>query len=64
MKDGALLGTTILQDILKCKKNKDKKLARYFQQAWGQAPDNMEIHENPNWSRFCDMCSEDYVLEE
>jgi len=62
--DGALIGCTILEDILRCKREKDKKLGRYFQSAWTMAPDSICIYDNPNWSRFCDMCSEEQVLWE
>jgi len=62
--DGKLLDRIIIEDILLCKKNKDKKLATYFDAAWAMAPDSPCIHDNPSWGRFCDICSESPVLHE
>jgi hypothetical protein len=35
-----------------------------LQQAWEDAPDRPDIHENPGWLTFCDLCSEGPILWE
>lgn len=57
-------GITIVEDIEWCKRHKNTYLARYFERAWAAAPDSPEIHSNPSWAEFCDMCSESGILSE
>lgn len=49
----------------KIKENKDHiGLHLLFQQAWGNAPDDPEIHSYPSWWLLCDLCSESWVFDE
>lgn len=41
---------------------RDRKLAGCFNHLWFEAPDAYFIHTWPQWSRFCDLCSECGVL--
>ena len=50
--------------ILKLKEERNSHLARYFNAAWGAAPDNPSIHQIPSWDALCDLCSEEWVLAE
>lgn len=43
--------------------NRDKGLAALFDSLWELAPDAGFIHTWPQWNRFCDLCSERYVLD-
>jgi len=62
---GKIMTHTALLDIIRAKENRDgHKLLRYFNGAWGEAPDKSWIHEIPAWGVLCDLCSEDYVLDE
>ena len=38
-------------------------LHRLFETVWSDAPDSIEIHENPGWGVLCDLCSESYLLD-
>lgn len=46
------------------RKKKDKAISSLFNTAWIAAPDAYFIHTWPQWSRFCDLCSECGVLYE
>jgi hypothetical protein len=43
---------------------RDRKVVDLFNEAWAAAPDAFFIHSWPQWGRFCDLCSECYVLFE
>jgi hypothetical protein len=43
---------------------RDPRLALILDFLWNDAPDNPMIHDWPSWGRFCDLCSESYVLFE
>lgn len=54
---------TMWQHILQAKKTHDgETLARYFNMAWWNAPDDYTIHLIPGWGVLCDLCSEEHVL--
>jgi hypothetical protein len=62
---GKITGRNIGEEIKYLRKIKDgHKLARYFNGAWGLAPDQPGIHRIPGWHALCDLCSEEYVLDE
>lgn len=50
--------------IEKIKTKQDPDLARYFQAAWFAAPDVSSLHDIPGWLLMCDLCSEDYLVNE
>lgn len=62
--DRSILPHTLEKEIRYCRKNRDSKLARYFNAAWWIAPDHPSIHQIPSWGVLCDLCSEEYVLYE
>ena len=39
-------------------------IASILHQTWADAPDKPWIHSIPGWHVLCDLCSEDYVLDE
>ena len=43
---------------------RSNSIASIFHQAWSDAPDRPWIHSIPGWNALCDLCSEDYVLDE
>ena len=43
---------------------RSNSIASIFHQAWADAPDKPWIHFIPGWYVLCDLCSEDYVLDE
>ena len=55
---------TLRDHLIKLKENKDVELEKWFQKAWWNAPDNINIHGIPKWYTFCDLCSERDVLFE
>jgi len=62
--DQKILVNPLYLEIEKIKTNKDSKLARYFQAAWFAAPDVSSLHGIPGWLLLCDLCSEDYLVNE
>lgn len=48
--------------VEKLKTERDRRLARWLEHAWTEAPDASFIHTWPQWGRFCDLCSEQHVL--
>jgi len=53
------------QDVEEAKANRDHYiLLRYFNGAWGAAPDDYYIHSIPCWHILCDLCSEEWVFED
>lgn len=57
--------TSLGQNILLAKKARDgHALARYFNAAWWNAPDDRSIHSIPSWGVLCDLCSEEWCLYE
>lgn len=63
-KDNSILSTTLREHIIKLKQAKKAHLAMYFDSAWNAAPDSGWIHGIKGWDVLCDLCSEQYVLEE
>lgn len=61
---GEFRGKTLYQMMDELEANRDPRLARVLNFIWGEAPDKRYIHEWENWGRFCDLCSEAYVLVE
>ena len=43
---------------------RSNSIASIFHQAWADAPDKPWIHSIPGWHVLCDLCIEDYVLDE
>ena len=43
---------------------RSNSIAPIFHQAWADAPDRPWIHSLLGWNALCDLCSEDYVLDE
>ena len=43
---------------------RSNSIAPIFHQAWADAPDKPWIHSIPGWHVLCDLCGEDYVLDE
>ena len=43
---------------------RSNSIASIVHQAWADAPDKPWIHFIPGWHALCDLCSEDYVLDE
>ena len=43
---------------------RSNSIASVLHQAWSDAPDKPWIHSIPGWHVLCDLCSEDYVLDE
>ena len=43
---------------------RSNSIASIFHQAWSDAPDRPWIHSIPGWNALCDLCSEDYILDE
>ena len=43
---------------------RSNSIAPIFHQAWADAPDKPWIHSIPGWHVLCDLCIEDYVLDE
>ena len=43
---------------------RSNSIASIFHQAWRDAPDKPWIHSIPGWHVLCDLCSEDYILDE
>ena len=43
---------------------RSNSIASILHQAWSDAPDSPWIHSIPGWNVLCDLCSEDYVLDE
>jgi hypothetical protein len=54
----------IMDHVKKLRETLDPEIATWLERAWEAAPDRPEIHLNPGWSTFCDLCSERYVLFE
>lgn len=48
----------------KMRLEKNPEIARLFNAAWFNAPDDYSIHSIPAWHVLCDLCSEEYVLHE
>jgi hypothetical protein len=61
---GEISCSTLLNNAIQAKKNKEVQLAILFNKAWWQAPDNGNIHGDMAWGILCDLCSEDGVLHE
>ena len=54
---------TILEEVLFLKKNRDRKLVRYFTSTWCLASDAYAWSVQ-GWGTFCDLCSEEWVFDE
>lgn len=60
--DGNLVSKPLRAVLEELRISQDRELARYFQAAWGSAPDNPSIHDIPGWHVLCNLCSEVDVL--
>ena len=56
-----MTGNNIGQEVESLKENRDSRLARYFNAAWGLASEAY-CWSVPSWGVLCDLCSEEYVL--
>ena len=54
---------TVLEELLILKRTQDPKIVRYFNAAWGMASESY-CWSKPSWGQFCDLCSEEWVLNE
>src|SRR5579859_1564173 len=62
--DGEILLFPLSKHIEELKEQRNQDLARYFNAAWGAAPDDPSIHRIPGWGMLCDLCSEEWVFNE
>ena len=53
---------TVLEELIHLKKTQDPKIVRYFAAAWCLASDAY-AWSVPFWGSFCDLCSEEWVLQ-
>jgi hypothetical protein len=60
--DGQLTETPRAIEIEKMRTERDCRLVRYFNGAWGNAPDVPGLSELTGWNLLCDLCSEEHVL--
>lgn len=51
-----------MQRLESLKGERKPELSALFNDLWIKAPDAGFIHTWPQWSRFCDLCSESHVL--
>lgn len=61
--ESKMTGRRVLEEMVYLKKQKDPKLARYFNAIWGLASDSY-AYSVPGWSDLCDLCSEEWALYE
>jgi len=59
-----ILSVSLLEHLNNLKKNRCPEITRYFNAAWGAAPDRPYIHDWLGWDIFCDLCSETWVFSE
>lgn len=50
--------------IEQLKADRDRQLVRYFNAAFFAAPDVSSIHSIKRWHILCDLCSEEWCLDE
>ena len=54
----------LLADAIECRESKNPDLVDVLQTVWNNAPDTPGLHDIPGWNVLCDLCSEQYVLQE
>ncbi len=62
--DGKLTIEPRAVEIERMKRERNPRLARYLNGAWGNAPDVPGLSEITGWDLLCDLCSEEYVLDD
>lgn len=62
--DSPMTGLTIIEEMNSLKRGRNPKLARYFAGIWTLASDAFARSRPPGWITLCDLCSEEYVLNE